>query len=114
MPKRDLEKISHSALTNHRIPARVFVGAETVTPASFLHALAFVHEKRSHGEQAERIPIGQTQAILPERYVARDTPDLFGGWVIHKEGFRAPKIGEIARLQTWTLKPALLNSTARR
>ena len=31
---------------------------------------------------------------------------LFGGWVIHEEGFRAPRIVEQARLQAWTLKPA--------
>jgi hypothetical protein len=47
-------------------------------------------------------------AVTAERYVANDTPHLFGGWIIHKEAFRAPKILEIARLQTWTLKPALL------
>ena len=28
-------------------------------------------------------------------------------WVIHKENFRAPKLLELARLQAWTLKPAL-------
>jgi hypothetical protein len=42
-----------------------------------------------------------------ERYVATDTPELFGGWVIHKAGFRAPKVMEMARLQAWTLKPAI-------
>jgi len=31
---------------------------------------------------------------------------LFGGWVIHKAGFQAPKLMELARLQAWTLKPA--------
>jgi hypothetical protein len=44
--------------------------------------------------------------VLPARRVAPDTPGLFGGWVIHREGFRAPKILEVARLQAWTLKPA--------
>jgi hypothetical protein len=39
--------------------------------------------------------------------VAPDTPGLFGGWIIHKEGFRAPRIVEQARLQAWTLKPAM-------
>ena len=39
--------------------------------------------------------------------VAKDSPGLFGGWIIHKEGFRAPKVMEIARLQAWTLKPAI-------
>jgi hypothetical protein len=40
--------------------------------------------------------------------VARDTPKLFGDWVIHREGFSAPKVMDIARLQAWTLKPAIL------
>ena len=42
-----------------------------------------------------------------DRYVAEDSPDLWG-WVIFPEGFHAPRIMELARLQAWTLKPALL------
>ena len=45
--------------------------------------------------------------MVAARYVAQDSPELFGGWVIHREGFRAPKIMEVARLQAWTLKPAM-------
>jgi len=45
--------------------------------------------------------------LLTAQHVAQDTPELFGGWIIHKEGFRAPKVMEIARLQAWTLKPAI-------
>jgi uncharacterized membrane protein YoaT (DUF817 family) len=41
-----------------------------------------------------------------ERFVAEDAPDLFGGWIIHPEDFRAPRIVELAKLQAWTLKPA--------
>jgi hypothetical protein len=52
--------------------------------------------------------------VLPARHVAADTPGLFGGWVIHKEGFRAPKLVELARLQAWTLKPALPAEAANR
>ena len=52
-------------------------------------------------------PLTSNVAVAPERHVAPDTPELFGGWVIHKAGFRAPKILEVARLQAWTLKPAI-------
>jgi len=45
--------------------------------------------------------------LAPSLYVAKDTPGLLGGWVIHKKGFRAPKILDAARLQAWTLKPAM-------
>jgi hypothetical protein len=99
--------------TEGRVPARIFVGAEIVRPADFLYAMAFAwNEQNRNGRSMEKIPLGRNIAITTERYVAKDTPDLFGGWVIHKEGFRAPKILEIARLQTWTLKPALLKRSA--
>jgi hypothetical protein len=39
--------------------------------------------------------------------VAEDSPGLWG-WVIFPEGFHAPHIMELARLQAWTLKPAVL------
>ena len=52
------------------------------------------------------VPLGRSVRLLPERHVANDTPGLFGGWVIHQSGFRAPKLMELARLQAWTLKPA--------
>jgi hypothetical protein len=38
--------------------------------------------------------------------VADDSPKLWG-WVIFPEGFHAPRLMELAKLQAWTLKPAL-------
>jgi len=96
--------------TQRRVPARVFVGAEAVAPADFLIAMAAVYENyRNKGRLPldEGVTLGNKTAVLPERHIAADTPKLFGDWIIHKEGFRAPKILEQARLQAWTLKPAL-------
>ena len=42
-----------------------------------------------------------------EKYVAADPVKTFN-WAIHPEGFSAPGLLELARLQTWTLKPARL------
>jgi hypothetical protein len=42
---------------------------------------------------------------LPVLYLAKAEPNIFGGWVIHKECFCAPKIPEVAHLKAWTLKP---------
>ena len=101
--------------TEHRVPACVFIGAERVAPADFLvgmaSACAFYLE---HGRLPlkEGVRLGHGAVTGAERYVAEDTPELFGGWVIHKEGFRAPKIVEMARLQAWTLKPALRKSSS--
>ena len=42
-----------------------------------------------------------------DHYVADDTPKLWD-WVIFPDGFHAPHLMELARLQAWTLKPAML------
>jgi len=42
-----------------------------------------------------------------EKYIAKDAARAFD-WPIHPEGFSAPALLELARLQAWTLKPALL------
>jgi len=96
--------------THGRVPARVFVGPEAVPPADFLFALASVYESFRANKKlpaGESVALGSNIALRPERHIAKDTSNLFGGWVIHKEGFRAPKILEVARLQAWTLKPAI-------
>jgi hypothetical protein len=93
-----------------RVPARVFIGPDAVPPADFLAALAAVcqfHRRDGGIPRAEGVALGAAISLVPARYVARDTPDLFGGWVIHRAGFRAPQVMEVARLQAWTLKPAV-------
>jgi hypothetical protein len=92
------------------VPSRVFVGVRPVAPADFTRAVATValrlaeaHTDTAAFPDTVDVPSGTTLAT--ERYVADDTPGLFGGWVIHTEGFRAPRIVELAKLQAWTLKP---------
>jgi hypothetical protein len=95
--------------TEHRVPSRVFIGADPVPPAEFLVALAAAYQSyRNNGKfpADEGVKFGGDPELLPARHIAADTPKLFGEWIIHKEGFRAPKILEQARLQAWTLKPA--------
>ena len=95
-----------------QVPARVFAGAKKIAPADFLRAaaaVAFALIEAGPGAPprfpaAVAIPSGT--AVATERFVAEDSPDLFGGWIIHPEGFRAPRIVEMAKLQAWTLKPA--------
>ncbi len=48
--------------------------------------------------------------MTAEEQVAKDSPDLWS-WVIFPEGFHAPTIMEHARLQAWTLKPAVLDGS---
>ena len=42
-----------------------------------------------------------------EKYIATDPVRSFN-WVIHPEGFEAGHLLDLARLQAWTLKPALI------
>ena len=96
--------------TQRRVPSRVFVGTEPVPPSDFLAALAGVYlSYHQNGKLpvGESVSLGKNLEVLTARHIAKDTPGLFGGWVIHKEGFRAPKVLEQARLQAWTLKPAM-------
>ena len=97
---------------NHRIPARVFIGADPVAPADFLIALAkaFVSFHDSH-EPPGTVTLGNGVQLLTAAHVAPESAKLFAGWIIHKRGFRAPKIMDVARLQAWTLKPATLLAT---
>jgi hypothetical protein len=96
--------------TQHRVPSRVFVGPNAISPGDYLAALAAVY---GFWSQEGRLPVAEGVVLpsagkfLPALHVAEDTPELFGGWIIHQEGFRAPKILNVARLQTWTLKPAI-------
>jgi hypothetical protein len=94
--------------TQGRVPARVFIGADSVTPADFLGGLAaaYCRHHESGKLPVDGVRLGKNLAVLPERHVAKDPAGLFG-WVIHKPGFRPVKILEVARLQAWTLKPAL-------
>jgi hypothetical protein len=94
--------------THGRLAARVYIGADAVPPADFLVSLAtaFQHHAK-HGIWPTEVNLAREVNLLPTRHIARDTPTLFGGWVIHKPGFRAPRILEVARLQAWTLKPAV-------
>jgi hypothetical protein len=96
--------------TQRRVPSRVFIGPDAVPPADFLLAMAGAYDGYlKHGRLPldGEVSLGKDPEMLPARHVAGDTPGLFGGWIIHKEGFRAPKVLEMARLQAWTLKPAL-------
>jgi hypothetical protein len=95
---------------NRRIPSRIYIGADEAAPERFMTGMAFVFRYfRDHGmlPVTGNISLIGDVEILPAHHIARDTPELFGGWIIHREGFRAPKVMAVARLQAWTLKPAI-------
>ena len=103
-----MRDVSDFAKREKRVPARVFIGADAVRSEDFLVGLSRAYlEKKKTGSWPAQVVLGKNVELLTAQHVAKDTPGIFGGWVIHKEGFRAPKILEVARWQAWTLKPAI-------
>jgi hypothetical protein len=96
--------------TSHRVPDEVWIGARSLSPADYLATLAqaFEHLATSGAAPAE---ITKVEGIFTaDRYVAEDSTQLWS-WPIFPEGFHAPRIMELARLQAWTLKPAVIRGT---
>jgi hypothetical protein len=86
---------------NHRLPNEVFVGAETLSLADFTATLA-----RSFQATSDSLPLVRGK-IAFDRYFATDAKKSFD-WPIHPNGFAAPELLALGRLQGWTLKPARL------
>ena len=55
--------------------------------------------------RARQVQQGFEPLVL--RYAADDASRLWG-WVIFPKGFNAPAMMDIAKLQAWTIKPAIL------
>jgi hypothetical protein len=86
-----------------QLPSIVWVAGEPVRPEDFAVTLAsLVAEEQYSGNITMRQ--GELEA---RKYVADDSPGLWG-WVIFPKGFNAPHMMEIAKLQSWTIKPATL------
>jgi hypothetical protein len=92
---------------NGQIPNVVWLGSTPVPPESYLVALA---ETTRALLSTSALPDSVTLPpahLAAARYVADDSPRLWD-WVIFPQGFDAPQLVTLAKLQAWTLKPALL------
>lgn len=86
--------------SSHRLPAEVWIGSDKLSLADFAATLA--SDAGGNGNVAVR-----KGKLEFEKYVSTDPQGSFA-WPIHPEGFSAPELLELARLQAWTLKPARL------
>ena len=84
---------------NHRLPNEVFIGAETLSLADFTATLA-----RSFQTNSDPLPVVRGHLVF-ERYFSTEAKKSFD-WPIHPDGFAAPELLALGRLQGWTLKPA--------
>jgi hypothetical protein len=105
---RALTSVATEIQATRRVPSEVWIGAHSLSPADFLATTASIIVSLEKTGCCPDHVTPQTGRIAAEEQVAKDSPDLWG-WVIFPEGFRAPTIMEHARLQAWTLKPALLD-----
>jgi hypothetical protein len=96
------------AARHGRVPSRVLVGNHSVFPADFLATTAEAAATLlATGRQPETVTVlPATDGVA--RYVDEDAAR--GGWqsAMLPDGFRAPALIELAKLQAWTLKPAVL------
>ncbi len=81
---------------NRRLPSEVWTGSTYLSIGDFASLLA--------GGRAGGRGSG---AIEAEKHIAFDATKTFS-WAIHPDGFSAPNLLELARLQAWTIKPAVL------
>ena len=105
---RSIRDVADFTRASHRVPDEIWIGAESLSPADYLATLARVLELASSSGRAPSAVARADGRFTADRYVAADSPALWG-WIIFPEGFHAPRIMELARLQAWTLKPAILH-----
>ena len=86
-----------------RLPGRIPLGDVVVSPETFLCTAALA--ARAMLEQAplpDEVPL-----IHGELLLSREVPERMDwSWIPFPAGFEAPRLLELARLQTWTLVPA--------
>jgi peptidoglycan/xylan/chitin deacetylase (PgdA/CDA1 family) len=90
-----------------RVPAEIWVGAQNISPSEYLATLGGALETLIATGRPPAQVTRLSGTFTADRHVAADTPDLWS-WPIFPKGFHAPRIMQLARLQAWTLKPALL------
>jgi len=96
--------------THHQIPDAVWLGSIPVPPEDYLVALSGISSRLLASQNLpETVTIAPAQLATIE-HVATDSVKVWN-WPIFPEGFHSAHLMELARLQAWTLKPAILSPT---
>ncbi|HEV3118149.1 MAG TPA: hypothetical protein VGY58_13950, partial [Gemmataceae bacterium] len=88
-----------------------WLGSQPVPPEMYLNALAKVTLELLDSKAMPQTVTLEPAKLAIASQVSEDRPGLWG-WVIFPRGFRAPAMMALAKRQTWTLKPALLDRAA--
>jgi hypothetical protein len=100
-------------MTSHRsIPNAVWFGSAAVTPEAYLWALAEVTQALVSGGRPPDVVTVLPAELAAAQYVAKEASAIWE-WPIFPPGFHSAHLMELARLQAWTIKPAILNAVPR-
>jgi hypothetical protein len=105
---RTIRDVNAYLKSHNKVPSTVWLGSVGVPPEAYLAALARTFPKILAAAPPETVEIRPTK-LGCAKYVADDSPKIFG-WLF-PEGFHAPAMMELARRQSWTVKPAILDLT---
>ena len=104
---RTVQDVAGFLEKNGQIPNVVWMGSKPVPPESYLVTLARTTRALLETHTLPNYVTLPPARLAAARYVADDSPKLWD-WVIFPEGFGAPQLMALAKLQAWTLKPAIL------
>jgi hypothetical protein len=105
-----VQDVSHFVAIQHQVPQAVWLGSVAVPPETYLVALAEISSRLlSARDLPQSVTIAPARLVTSE-YIATDSPKLWD-WPIFPDGFHSAQLMRMARLQAWTLKPAIPIST---
>ncbi|QHT69991.1 hypothetical protein GXP67_26775 [Rhodocytophaga rosea] len=87
-----------------RIPSTVWLGSQGISPEAYLATIAGLIPALTKGNLPQVIQIKPAR-LSSTQYIAQDSEQLWG-WLFPK-GWHAPALMELAKLQAWTIKPAI-------
>jgi hypothetical protein len=93
---------------HHQIPDAVWLGSVPVPPEDYMVGLADIASRLlSRRDLPATVNIAPAQLAATE-HIAKDSVKLWD-WPIFPDGFHSERLMQLARLQAWTLKPAILS-----
>ncbi|MEM2926541.1 MAG: hypothetical protein QXO94_03650 [Candidatus Bathyarchaeia archaeon] len=80
-----------------------------ISPEDFLASAAELYTRLRKGERLTSKSVNLVKADFePSRYISPEGAKSSWKWIVFPEGFEAWRLVELAKLQTWTMKPACL------
>jgi Polysaccharide deacetylase len=105
--KLAVQEVSDHLAKHQTIPNEVTIGSSSIAPEDYLATISGLILQVNKEQKLPANVIIRKGNFTADKYVADDDPKIFN-WVIHPEGFHAPKLMALAKLQAWTLKPAVM------